>query len=110
MTYCPEIILINGMVEDDQEDDPSGCALTLATIGVEVDHEALMEGILVLLEKDMQEQEKLSQNIFHFFRNLISCYKSCSSTTDTEAISRPQSQTLTTFPFLQNNHLCPSPD
>ena len=40
------------MIEDDQvqdqgdqEEDPSGCALDLATNGVEVNDEALMEGI-----------------------------------------------------------------
>ena len=46
------LIPLGGMIEDDQvqdqddqEEDPSGCALDLATNGVEVNDEALMEGI-----------------------------------------------------------------
>ena len=68
------------MVEDDQvqdqgdqEDDPSGCALDLATNGVEVNDEALMEGI-EFCQKKICRNRKSFHNIYFISsgKNLIS--------------------------------------
>ena len=59
--------------QDDQEEDPSGCALDFATNGVDVNDEALMERI-EFCQKKVCRNRKSFHNIYFIsvFRNLIS--------------------------------------